>query len=111
LQRFQVAIVSTVRYNRSIERSYSPDEKDMKMTVDKSKFVPAYELLDMIQAVVNKNPEALILMPTDNGSGYLVIDSIEESLDSDGDARFGVRDYETGQQVEVVETEDLPYQS
>lgn len=81
------------------------------MTVDKSKFTPAAEILDQLQKIVDKNPEALVLMATDNGSGYLALDVLFDDLDSDGDARFGVRDYETGKQVEVVETEDLYYQS
>ena len=81
------------------------------MAVDKSKFVSAVELRDMLDSVIEKNAEALIMMPTDNGSGYLVIDGIDAELDSDGDARFGVRDYETGKKVEVVETEDLYYQN
>lgn len=81
------------------------------MTVDKSKFATAASLLEMLERVVAKNPEALVMMSTDNGSGYLVLDTLFDDLDSDGDARFGVRDYQTGKQVEVVETEDLYYQS
>lgn len=81
------------------------------MTVDKSKFAPASELLDQLTKIVEKNPEALVMMATDNGSGYLVLDTFFDDLDSDGDARFGVRDYETGKKVEVIETEDLYYQN
>jgi hypothetical protein len=80
-------------------------------TVDKSKFANAADLLDQLQKIVDKNPEALVMMATDNGSGYLVLDELFDDLDSDGDARFGVRDYETGKKVEVVETEDLYYQN
>jgi hypothetical protein len=81
------------------------------MTIDKSKFVPAVEMLSQLEEIIAKNPNALIMMATDNGSGYLVLDGLFTDLDSDGDARFGVRDYETGKQVEVVETEDLYYQN
>lgn len=80
-------------------------------TVDKSKFATAADILDQLQKIVDKNPEALVMMATDNGSGYLVLDELFDDLDSDGDARFGVRDYETGKKVEVVETEDLYYQN
>jgi hypothetical protein len=81
------------------------------MTVDKSKFATAADIRDMLDRVIEKNPEALVMMATDNGSGYLVLDELFDDLDSDGDARFGVRDYETGKKVEVVETEDLYYQN
>lgn len=81
------------------------------MTVDKSKFVTAADMLAQLEEIVKRNPEALVMMATDNGSGYLVLDGLFSDLDSDGDARFGVRDYETGKQVEVVETEDLYYQN
>lgn len=81
------------------------------MTVDKSKFGPAVELLSQLEEIVRKNPAALLMMASDNGSGYLVLDGFFSDLDSDGDARFGLRDYETGKQVEVVEMEDLYYQN
>lgn len=81
------------------------------MAVDKSKFASAADLVATLEKIVAKNPEALVMMATDNGSGYLVLDELFDDLDSDGDARFGVRDYETGKQVEVVETEDLYYQN
>lgn len=81
------------------------------MTVDKSKFATAADLLSRLTEIVEKNPEALVMMATDNGSGYLVLDELFTDLDSDGDARFGVRDYETGKKVEVIETEDLYYQN
>lgn len=80
-------------------------------TVDKSKFATAADLLSRLTEIVEKNPEALVMMATDNGSGYLVLDELFTDLDSDGDARFGVRDYETGKKVEVIETEDLYYQN
>lgn len=81
------------------------------MTVDNSKFTPAAELLDQLTKVVEKNPSALVMMAFDNGSGYLVLDTIFDDLDSDGDARFGLRVHDTGKLVEVVETEDLYYQN
>lgn len=79
--------------------------------VDKSKFTTATDLMSQLERVVAQNPNALVMMATDNGSGYLVLDELFDDLDSDGDARFGVRDYETSKKVEVVETEDLYYQN
>jgi hypothetical protein len=81
------------------------------MAVDRSKFVPAAELLFMLQSVVDQNPDALLMLSNDNGSGYLVIDGFNSDLDSDGDARFSVRDYETGKLHDVVETEESYYQN
>lgn len=81
------------------------------MTVDKSRFVTAIEIREMLDRIIAKNPEALVMASTDNGSGYLVLDNASDELDSDGDARFSVRDYETGKLVSVVETEDLYYQN
>lgn len=77
---------------------------------NKHHYATAIELRDMLDAIIEKNPEAMLMMSTDNGSGYLVIDDLNTELDSDGDARFTVRDWETGRKVEVIETEDLPYQ-
>lgn len=81
------------------------------MAVDKSKFASAADLMATLEKIVAKNPSALVMMATDNGSGYLVLDELFTDLDSDGDARFGVRDYETGKKVEVIDTEDLYYQN
>ena len=81
------------------------------MAADKSNFVTAVELRDMLDKVVSRNPEALVMISMDNGSGYLVLDRVYDELDSDGDARFDIRDYDTGKKVEVLETEDLYYQN
>lgn len=81
------------------------------MAADKSNFATAVELRDQLDAIIAKNPEALIMLSNDNGSGYLVIDGFNPDLDSDGDARFSVRDYETGKLHDVVETEESYYQN
>jgi hypothetical protein len=75
------------------------------MTIDKSKFVPAVEMLSQLEEIIAKNPNALIMMATDNGSGYLVLDGLFTDLDSDGDARFG-RTQELASRLSS-ETEDL----
>jgi hypothetical protein len=81
------------------------------MAADRSKFVTATELRDQLDEIIAKNPEALLMLSNDNGSGYLVIDGFNSDLDSDGDARFSVRDYETGKLHDVVETEESYYQN
>ena len=81
------------------------------MAADRTNFVTAVALRDMLDKVIAKNPEALVMASTDTGFRYLVLDVLNDDLDSDGDARFELRSYETGKKVAVVETADLYYQN
>lgn len=73
------------------------------MSVDKTPFATAAELLEQLTKIVEQNPNALVM--ASSGRGYLVLDNLSDELDSDGDSRFGVRDYGTAELVSVVETE------
>lgn len=81
------------------------------MAVDRTNFVTAVEMRDMLDKVIEKNPEALVMTLVGNLSEFVVLDALFDDLDADGDARFGLRSFATGKKVEIMEVSELDYQN
>lgn len=79
------------------------------MTADETNFVTAVQMRDMLDKVIANNPEAR-MMAYANGSGFIALDVITDDLDPDGDVRFGLRSYDTGKKVKVMEVADFDSQ-
>lgn len=76
------------------------------MPTEANKFATAVELREMLDRVIEKNPVALVMFSMDNGGGHLVLDSISDELNTIGDAHFSLRQYDTGNRVDVLKVED-----
>lgn len=65
-----------------------------------SAFATAVELRDQLDRIIAQNPNAKIVADVD-GKDHAVLDRISVELDDDGDARFALRSYTTGDKVSI----------